>query len=146
MSVVAVTRLRLRSFRFLPVFIIFAIRSAQQARGARGYRGGWASSEWPFGFWTATVWDSPEAMRAFRNGGVHLRAMPKVLHWCDEASFVHWEQEDAQPPDPAAAYERLSRDGKLSKVLQPSLRHRAGRSVGDLLPRRGGPMPPARER
>ncbi len=74
-------------------------------------------------------------MRAFRNSGQHLKAMPKLRRWCDEAAFVHWEQQDEFAPDPAAAYERLSRDGQVSRVDAPSPRQRAGATVGAAMPR-----------
>ena len=74
-------------------------------------------------------------MRAFRNSGVHMRAMPKLLRWCDEASFVHWEQPEASAPDIDAAFDRLAREGQLSKVKKPSARHQAGRTVSDARPR-----------
>jgi hypothetical protein len=33
-------------------------------------------------------------MRAYMTSGVHLKAMPKLLDWCGEASVVHWTQDD----------------------------------------------------
>jgi hypothetical protein len=93
------------------------------------------SNDGAFAFWTSTVWQNLEAMRAFRNSGAHLKAMPKLLRWCDEASFVHWEQGDARVPDISAAFDRLLREGKLSKVLKPSARHQAGHTVSDARPR-----------
>ena len=49
-------------------------------------------------FWTCTAWRDKEAMRAFMIGGSHVRAMPKLLNWCSEASLVHWESaSDALP-------------------------------------------------
>ena len=141
MPLVSVTRLHLRSIRFVPMFLMYTLRSARQAQRAPGYRGGWGSNEWPLGFWTATCWADIGAMRAFRNGQPHLTAMRKLLHWCDEASFAHWEQDNTVLPDAAEAYRRLASDGRLSKVAYPSERHRAGQTIGTDPPRRGGPIP-----
>ena len=142
MPLVAVTRLHLSSVRFLPMFLVYTIRSARQAQRAIGYRGGWGSNEWPLGFWTATCWADMAAMRTFRNGQPHLTAMRKLLHWCDEASFVHWEQDSSVLPDAAEAYRRLGAEGQLSKVTHPSDRHRAGQTIGTAQPRTGGSLPP----
>ncbi len=135
MPFVSVTRLHLASRWFFPQFLFYALASSKQARRSPGFLAGWLSNDAEFGFWTSTVWDSPEAMRAFRNSGVHLKAMPKLLRWCDEASFVHWEQPDVAAPEIDAAFDRLSREGKLSKVHQPSPRHQAGCTVSDARPR-----------
>ena len=135
MPVISVTRLHLASRWFFPQFVFYALASSKQARRSPGFLTGWTSNDGDFGFWTSTVWDSPETMRAFRNSGVHLKSMPKLLRWCDEASFVHWEQAEASAPDIDTAFDRLSRDGKLSKVHKPSARHQAGRTVSDRRPR-----------
>jgi hypothetical protein len=135
MPFVSVTRLHLVSRWFFLPFLLHALPSSKQARRSRGFLTGWVSRDREFAFWTATVWETVEAMRAFRNSGVHMKAMPKLLRWCDEASFVHWEQPEAVAPDIDAAVDRLSREGKLSKVNKPSARHRAGRAVSDVRPR-----------
>ena len=135
MPFVSVTRLHLASRWFFPQFLFYALPSSKQARRSAGFLTGWVSNDGEFAFWTATVWDSLEAMHAFRNSGVHMKAMPKLLRWCDEASFVHWEQPEASAPDIDAAFNRLSREGQLSKVHKPSARHQAGHTVSDVRPR-----------
>lgn len=135
MPFVSVTRLHLASRWFFPLFLFYALASSKQARRSPGFLTGWVSNDAEFGFWTSTVWDRLEAMRAFRNSGVHMKAMPRLLRWCDEASFVHWEQPEAVAPDIDAAFGRLSREGKTSKVNKPSPRHLAGHTVSDARPR-----------
>ena len=76
-----------------------------------------------------------DAMRTFRNSGAHLKAMPKLLRMCDQASFTHFEQAGQDAPSPDAAYDVLLRDGKLSKVNAPSAEHLAGKTVGSTRPR-----------
>ena len=135
MPFVSVTRLRLRSIRFLPQFIYYSYRSTAQLRRSPGFLQGWLGNELPFSFWTATAWESEAAMRAFRNGSPHLEAMKKLLHWCDEASYAHWPQPDPDLTEPDAAFHRLATEGKTSKVLNPSARHGAGKTAGVRAPR-----------
>ncbi len=56
--------------------------------------------------------------------GAHLRAMPKLLNWCDEASVVHWTQDNLIVPDWAEADRRMRKEGRPSKVRNPSPSHR----------------------
>ena len=137
MPIVSVTRLHLASIWSLPAFLVYTTRSSRQARRSPGFITGWLSNDSEWGFWTSTVWESADAMRAFRNSDHHLKAMPKLLRWCDEGAFVHWEQQDDGVPNPASAYERLRRDGKVSKVDAPSARQQTGATVGAKAPRSG---------
>jgi hypothetical protein len=134
---VSVTRLHMASVFRLPQFLWASLAVARQARRAPGFVGGWLGNDAERGFWTVTVWDSATAMRAFRTSGRHLKVMPKLLHWADEASYTHWEQPDATVPGGDAAYERLAAEGTLSKLLKPSSRHAAGGRVGQAVPRQG---------
>jgi hypothetical protein len=142
MPFVSVTRLHLASVWSFPGFLIYTLSSSRQARRSPGFITGWFTNDSEWAFWTSTVWQSAEAMRAFRNSGVHLKAMPKLLHWCDEASFAHWEQAADIPPGPEVAYDRLAREGKLSKVAAPSARQQAGEKVGRVKPRPGQTLRP----
>jgi heme-degrading monooxygenase HmoA len=144
MPVVSVTRLHLRSLWFFAPFTIRALGSSRQAKRSRGFKAGWIGNESTRGFWTVTVWEDTTAMRAFRNSGVHMRAMPRLLRWCDEASFVHWEQQDSTAPDTEQAYARLKEGGRTSKVAYPSSSQVAGQRVSEKRPRRGQLLAPLR--
>jgi hypothetical protein len=137
MPTISVTRLHVRSFRFIVPFVVYALRSARQAARAPGFAGGRLDLEPALGFWTVTVWDADASMREFRNSGVHRRAMPKLLNWCDEASYIHWQQDGREMPSIAEAHRRLLEAGRLSKVLHPSATHAGGRTATNRIPRPG---------
>jgi heme-degrading monooxygenase HmoA len=143
---VSVTRLRLRSWRYLPAFFFHALRSARQAKRAAGFISGYLAGDVERGSWTVTGWESEAAMRAYRNSAAHRAAMPTLLQWCDEGSFAHWTQDDEVLPDPLAAFERMQREGRTSKVQYPSARHLSGGVTGSAEPRPGTRLHPARRR
>ena len=127
MVFVSVTRLRIRKWRYLPAFFYYTLLSARQARRAAGNQGMSIHRDARQVYWTITVWRDEPAMRDFRNHRAHQRAMPKLREWCDEATYAHWQQESSDPPDLATAYERLVREGIVSKVKQPSADHESRR-------------------
>ena len=127
MPVVSVTRLHLASVWSFPRFLFYALASSRQARRSPGFITGWLSNDSERSFWTSTVWQSADAMRAYRNSGVHMKAMPKLLRWCDEASFVHWEQVDESAPTPDVAIERLRAKESCRRCNAPSARQKAER-------------------
>jgi hypothetical protein len=59
-------------------------------------------------------------MNAYRTGGAHRNAMPKLLNWCDEAAVVHWTQESSEVPFWHEAQQHMAKEGKPSKVNHPS--------------------------
>ena len=135
MPFVSVTRLHLRSWRFMPPFLFHTWTSARQLRRADGFLGGTLARDPQGGSWTNTLWRDEAAMRAYRNSGAHLRAMPRLLNWCDEASFAHWSQEGDALPDIRTAHERMRREGQTSKVRHPSARQQRGETAGAAPPR-----------
>jgi hypothetical protein len=92
MAFVSVTRLRIRSTRFLPVFLLDFLRTRSEVMKARGFRGGSLLADRSWTFWTLTAWDDQSSMRQYTANRAHRVAMPHLLDWCDEASVVHWEQ------------------------------------------------------
>jgi hypothetical protein len=127
MPLAAVTRLRIRSVRFLVPFVWRTWGSLRQAKRAPGNLGAELRIVGGLAFWSRTAWQDEAAMSAYRFAPPHQHAMPKLLEWCDEAAVVHWEQESAALPDWAAAERCLAESGRLSKVNHPSADQRAGR-------------------
>lgn len=123
MTLVSVTRARVRSLWSLPAFALAAQASLSQARKASGFVAGSLAPDRAMTFWTLTVWTGEEAMRAYILSGAHRAAMPKFANWCDEASVVHWTQADEAEPTWSYAVDRMRREGRPSKVRRPSPDH-----------------------
>jgi hypothetical protein len=119
----SVTRLRVRSVRYLPPFMWETFLSQRQALRASGFLGGGLLLDSRRTFWTLTVWESERTMKAFRGAAPHARVMPRLVDWCDEASYAHWTPTGASVPSWPEAYEHLVADGRLSRVAHPSLAH-----------------------
>lgn len=124
MPFVSVTRLRVRSWIYLPAFLIRSLRIGRQAKAAPGNLAAKVLQDRRRTFWTSTSWESEAAMRTFMLAPPHGPAMRKLLEWCDEAALVHWSQPTADLPGWTEAYERMQRDGRTSKVNHPSEDHR----------------------
>src|ERR1700689_5607040 len=118
MYFVSLTRLRVRSWRYLPAFFIQAFRSAQQAKSAQGSLVVTVLRDAHNTFWTRTVWNSEQAMKAYMLSGVHRQVMRRLPQWCDEAAVAHWTQESPQPPSWEEAHQSLQQIGRPSKVKQ----------------------------
>src|SRR4028118_415901 len=125
MALISITRLRVRSLRYLPAFIWYAVLSTRQAKSAQGCLRVKLLREANNTFWTSTAWQDEATMRAFILAGSHRRAMPKLLEWCDEASVVHWHQDAAALPDWQEAHRRMVEEGRRSKVHHLSPAHLA---------------------
>ena len=123
MVFVSLTRLRVRSVRFLPLFAWHAVRSNRQVQRAPGFLQGALLPDRQWTFWTLTAWESQEAMRSFMTTGDHKAAMPHLMEWCDEASVAHWEQQDATLPTWEEADRLMRETGRASKVRHPSPHH-----------------------
>ena len=123
MAFVSVTRLRVRSFVFMPAFLWYTLRSQRQVVRAPGFAGGRLLVDAHRTYWTLSVWESEQSMKKFRGAGAHSKVMPKLANWCDEAAYAHWMPASNGVPTWEEAYERLVLDGKLSRVVHPSEAH-----------------------
>lgn len=123
MPLVSVTRLRVRSWRYLLPFVFFALRAFQQAKNSPGNLAASVLRDADKTFWTRTVWTTESAMRSFMLAGPHRQVMRRLLEWCDEAALVHWEKETAEEPEWQEAHRKLQVDGRRSKVNHPSPAH-----------------------
>jgi hypothetical protein len=141
----SVTRLRVRSVRYLPAFLWNTFLAQRQVRRAAGLLGGRHLVDAHHTYWTLTVWESEKAMKAFRGSGSHGRVMPRLAEWCDEAAYAHWTPARASIPTWTEAYERLVAEGRLSRVEHPSRDHEARHFAAPRLsPLIGGDLKAAR--
>lgn len=121
----SVTRLRVRSLRYLPAFAWQTFLSQRQAGRSPGFLGGRLLLDAHRTFWTLTAWESERAMKAFRGTAPHAKVMPRLVEWCDEASYAHWIPNGSSVPSWAEAYKHLVAEGRLSRVAHPSPAHDA---------------------
>ena len=125
--IVSVTRLRLRSWRFLLPFAWDARQARLQAEKAVGCRGALVRKTQGLAFWTLTYWDDEASLRQFMLKGPHRQAMPKLAKWCDESAVTHWHHDAEDLPGWDVATARLAEHGRLSRVEYPSELQRSGR-------------------
>lgn len=141
---VSITRLRVRSIFYLPLFMLHAMRTLLQAQRAEGILGAETRFEWNNVVWTKTVWQEEAAMKQYRGSGAHQVAMRLLSEICSEAAYARWQQETPELPTWEEAHRRVRTEGKLSKVKRPSPLHAAGKTAPDaMMPGFVPPMPPA---
>jgi hypothetical protein len=119
MPFVSVTRLHVRSWRYLPAFLVASLRALFQAKRRREIflRPSSAMRISPSGRARYGTENQACVALCFR---APTGDMPRLLDWCDEAAVVHWTADDAQPPSWPEAHRRLQADGRPSKVKFPS--------------------------
>ena len=84
----------------------------RQVQRSPGFLGGRLLVNSGYVFWTMTAWQDEAAMNAYRTGGAHRKAMPKLLNWCDEAAVVHWTQDSPEIPEWQQAQQHMSEKGQ----------------------------------
>jgi len=75
MPLVAITRLRVRSWRYLPIFFPQALRQLVRAEGNLATR---LLRDRQNTFWTTTIWATEATMKGFMLSGVHRNVMRKL--------------------------------------------------------------------
>jgi hypothetical protein len=119
-AIAAVTRLRLADPAVLDDFFAAAVAVLEQAKGSAGCLGSDAIAEANDVWWTVTIWRDRDAMAAFVAAEPHQGTMAHLDQWCDEASFVDWEQDTAELPTWQNSYDRLIAGGQVAPLTNPS--------------------------
>jgi hypothetical protein len=120
MIFVSVTRLKVRSLWYLPGFMRANETSVRQLLKTPGFEGGKELVDKNLVFWTVTTWADEAAMKVFRNSAAHRKAMQKLPVWCNEASYLHWQQAETVLPDWQTIHGKMVWEGKLTKVRHPT--------------------------
>jgi hypothetical protein len=123
MPVIVVTRLRLRDPAFFDEFFTSAVAVVEQANKSEGNLGADVLAEANNTYWTRTAWRERGVMNAFVGSEPHLSTMGRLADWCDEATFVDWEQASADLPDWQDGYRRLVADGQGAGLAHPTDAH-----------------------
>ena len=120
MAVIVVTRLRLKDPALLPDFFTAAAGSLEQAKKSDGNLGADALADANNTWWTLTAWHERRLMHAFVGAQPHRATMARLDDWCDEATFVDWEQPGGDLPDWQTSYQRIVAEGHVSDLTHAS--------------------------
>ena len=123
MPVVVITRLRLKDPALFDEFFASAVAAVEQAQSSSGNLGADVLADANNTYWTRTTWQERRAMHAYVGGEPHRGIMRRLDDWCDEATFIDWDQESAEIPDWQASYARLIADGQVASLTKPSKAH-----------------------
>jgi hypothetical protein len=90
---ISVTRLHLKGKRMLPKFFLYTMKSIRQVKKANGLMHSSVNNEGWSTFWTLTVWENKECMKAYRDNGNHLQAMRISRKIAQELEKINWESD-----------------------------------------------------
>jgi hypothetical protein len=123
MPIIVVTRLRLRDPAFFDEFFAHAVAVTEQARNSQGNLHADVLAEANNTYWTRTAWLERDLMNAFVGSEPHLSTMDRLPDWCDEATFVDWDQPSADLPDWQDGYVRLVASGQVASLTHATDAH-----------------------
>ena len=119
-AVIVVTRLRLRDPALLDEFFTDAVAAIEQAQKSEGNLGTDALADANNAWWSVGSWHDRRLMRAFVDNQPHQSIMDRLDHYCDEATFVDWEQDSSDLPDWQTSHRHLVADGQAAELTHPS--------------------------
>jgi hypothetical protein len=134
MPVVVVTRLRLKDPAVVDEFFASAVAVVDQAQHSEGNLGADVLAEANNTYWTRTVWQGRDLMNAFVGSEPHVRTMGRIDDWCDEATFVEWEQAGAELPGWPVGYRRLVASGQGPTLAHATAAHHTRDFPAPVLP------------
>ena len=124
MPVIVVTRLRLKDPALLDEFLTAAVAATGQAQRSDGNLGVDALADAGNAWWSVSAWTERGPMQAFVDSEPHSSISKRLDHFCDEATFVDWEQASPDLPDWQTSWRHLTADGKAAELTHPSKANR----------------------
>jgi hypothetical protein len=115
-----VTRLRLKDAALLDEFFTDAVAALEQANKSQGNLGVNALADADNAWWSVSSWRTRGPMWAFVNSEPHRSITARLDHYCDEATFVDWEQDSPDLPDWQTSWRHLTADGQVAELTHPS--------------------------
>jgi hypothetical protein len=134
MAVIVVTRLRLKDPALLDDFFTDALAAIEQAKKSDGNLGADALADANNAWWTVTAWQERRLMHSYVRTEPHRTIMSHLDRYCDEATFVDWEQDSADLPDWPANWRHLVADGQAAELSQPSAAHQTREFPAPVVP------------
>ena len=123
MPFIVFTRLRLKDPALTDEFFADAVAAIEQAQKSEGNLGTDALADADNAWWTVTAWQDKRRMRSYVSAEPHRGIMSRLDRFCDEATFVDWEQDSAELPDWRTGWRRLVAEGTAGMLTQPSAAH-----------------------
>ena len=99
MPVIVVTRLRLKDPALLDEFFTDAVAAIEQAQKSDGNLGADALADAGNAWWSVSAWTGRDPMQAYVGKRPHQAIQGRLDHYCDEATFVDWDQDSPGLPD-----------------------------------------------
>jgi hypothetical protein len=96
----------------------------EQATHSDGNRGADVLADENSVYWTRTAWHEAGSMQDFAGSEPHLSTMARIDDWCDEATFVNWEQSGTDLPEWQTGFDRLISDGQVSSLTRGTAAHK----------------------
>jgi quinol monooxygenase YgiN len=125
MPVIVVTRLRLKDPALLDEFFTDAVAAIEQAMKSEGNLGADALADANNAWWSVSAWQDRSQMQAYVNREPHPGISRRLDHFCDEATFVDWEQASPDLPDWQTSWRHLTTDGKAAELTHASAANQA---------------------
>jgi hypothetical protein len=123
MPYLSMTRLKLRSPRYLPSFLIYNSQIVEEIRVSHGFLKGKQSATLNLSMWTATLWNSYVDLQRFYRTGSHAKVMSQIDMWSSEAASGNREVYSLDIPSWQSIGLFLTESGHFLNLKNPSHKH-----------------------
>jgi heme-degrading monooxygenase HmoA len=120
MPLVVVTRLRLKDSHLTEDFFTHAVALIEQATHSDGNLGVDALAEANDVWWSVSAWRNRGDMENYIARDPHHSTSLLLDEFCNEATFVDWEQSDSGLPDWQTGWRHLVTDGRSAALTNPT--------------------------